>query len=76
MANKPGGMAKVRCDAGIVYLSRYPYAVSIQTSFSEIGPEDQENFVVELGSTIHSVMSVIDSSNDYGQGIALLNRVT
>ena len=76
LANKPGGMAKVRCDAGIVYLSRYPYAVSIQTSFSEIEPEDQESFIVELGSMIHSVMSVLDSSNDYGQGIALLNRVT
>jgi len=75
LANKPGGMARVRCDAGIVYLSQYPYAVSIQTSFSEIEPEDQENFVVELGSMIHSVMSVLDSSNAYGQGIALLNRV-
>ena len=75
LANKPGGMARVRCDAGIVYLSQYPYAVSIQTSFSEIEPEDQENFIVELGSMIHSVMSVLDSSNAYGQGIALLNRV-
>jgi beta-lactamase class A len=75
LANKPGGMARVRCDAGIVYLSQYPYAVSIQTSFSEIEPEDQENFIIELGSMIHSVMSVLDSSNAYGQGIALLNRV-
>ena len=75
LANKPGGMARVRCDAGIVYLDRYPYAVSIQTSFSEIGPEEQENFIVELGLMIHSVMAVIDSSNDYGQGISLLNRV-
>ena len=75
LANKPGGMARVRCDAGIVYLSQYPYAVSIQTSFSEIGPEEQENFIVELGLMIHSVMAVLDSSNDYGQGISLLNRV-
>ena len=76
LANKPGGMARVRCDAGIVYLSRYPYVVSIQTSFSEVEPEDQQNFILELGSMIHSVMAVLDSSNDYGQGIALLNRVT
>ena len=75
LANKPGGMARVRCDAGIIYLSHYPYAVSIQTSFSEIGPEEQENFIVELGLMIHSVMAVLDSSNDYGQGISLLNRV-
>jgi beta-lactamase class A len=75
LANKPGGMARVRCDAGIIYLSHYPYAVSIQTSFSEIGPEEQENFIVELGLMIHSVMAILDSSNDYGQGISLLNRV-
>jgi beta-lactamase class A len=75
LANKPGGMARVRCDAGIIYLSHYPYAISIQTSFSEIGPEEQENFIVELGLMIHSVMAVLDSSNDYGQGISLLNRV-
>ena len=35
----------------------------------------QENFIVELGLMIHSVMAVLDSSNDYGQGISLLNRV-
>ena len=75
LANKPGGMAQVRCDAGIVYLARYPYAVSIQTSFAEIGPEEQENYIVELGLMIHSVMSTLNSSNDYGQGISLLNRV-
>ena len=75
LANKPGGMAQVRCDAGIVYLARYPYAVSIQTSFAEIGPEEQENYIVDLGLMIHSVMSTLDSSNDYGQGISLLNRV-
>jgi beta-lactamase class A len=69
VANKPGGMDRVRCDAGIVYLPRRPYAVAIMTKFALCGPIEQERFIIDVARTIHETMAVLDGTSDYGQGI-------
>ena len=69
LANKPGGMERVRCDAGIVYLPRRPYVMTVMTKFALCEPPDQEWFVIDAARTIHETMTVLDSTSDYGQGI-------
>lgn len=69
LANKPGGMERVRCDAGIVYLARRPYALAVMTKFALCDPPEQERFVIDVARTVHQIMTVLDTSSDYGQGL-------
>ena len=69
VANKPGGMDRVRCDTGIVYLGSRPYAIAVMTNF---GLEDgirQEGFIVDVVQDVHQTMAVLDSTNDFGLGV-------
>jgi len=68
VANKPGGMERVRCDAGIVYLPRRPYAVAIMTKFGICDAAKQEWFIVEAAQFVHETMATLDGSSDHGQG--------
>jgi beta-lactamase class A len=70
LANKPGGMERVRCDAGIVYLERRPYALAAMTKFALCEPPEQERFVIDVARTVHETMVMLDSTSDFGQGIA------
>jgi len=69
LANKPGGMERVRCDAGIVYLERRPYAMAVMTKFAMCEPPEQERFVIDVARTVHETMAMLDSTSEYGQGI-------
>jgi beta-lactamase class A len=69
VANKPGGMDRVRCDAGIVYLPRRPYAIAIMTKFGIRDAAQQEWFVVEAAQCVHETMVTLDGSSVHGQGI-------
>lgn len=69
LANKPGGMERVRCDAGIVYLPRRPYAVAIMSKFALCERMEHERFIIDVAQTIHQTMVALDSTSDYGQGI-------
>ena len=69
VANKPGGMPRVRCDAGIVYIDGGPYALAIMTKFSKASSFHQEHLIVKLAYITHSYMEVLRDSNEYGQGI-------
>jgi beta-lactamase class A len=69
LANKPGGMERVRCDAGIVYLPRRPYAVAVMTKFGLVDPVEQERFVVDVARLVHETMVALDTTSDYGQGV-------
>jgi len=76
LANKSGGMDSVRCEAGIVYLPRRPYAMAIMTKFAVCDNADLEWFLTDTARTIHKTLSLLDETSDYGQGLpaALLNR--
>ena len=69
IANKPGGMDKVRGDTGIVYLSNNPYAVSIMSNFSMVDSISQENFIIDVIRTIHKSMEILDQTNEFGLGL-------
>ena len=69
LANKPGGMERVRCDAGIVYLPRRPYAIAVMTKFSLLDALDHERFIIDVVQLVHETMAALDTSSDYGQGI-------
>lgn len=69
VANKPGGMERVRCDAGIVYLPRRPYAIAVMTKFGLQEPADQERFIVETARLVHETMVALDTTNDAGLGL-------
>jgi hypothetical protein len=61
----------VRCDAGIVFLPRRPYAMSVMTNFALCEPPEQGRFIVDTARTIHQTLVVLDSTSDYGQGIQI-----
>jgi beta-lactamase class A len=75
VANKPGSMERVRCDAGIVYLPRRPYAISVMTKFSLIDVLDHELFIIDVARLVHETMVALDTTNEYGQGIPPEYRV-
>ena len=69
VVNKPGGMEFVRCDAGIVYLPRRPYIVSIMTKWSMLSSRATDDFIIDIARLIHETMATMDAANDYGLGI-------
>lgn len=68
LANKPGAIDHVRCDAGLVRLPNRPYAVAIMTKFGLCSPDAQEQWVVETARVIYETMAALDMSNAYGNG--------
>ena len=69
VANKPGGMDNVQCDAGIVYLPRKPYAVAVMTKHGMIDALEHRQFIVDTSRLVHETMSTLDATNDYGLGL-------
>ena len=69
IANKPGGMDKVRCDVGIVYLPNNPYAISIMSNYGITDSLSQQSFVIELAKTAHKFMLTLDQTNEFGLGL-------
>ena len=69
VANKPGGMPRVHCDAGIVYLPRRPYVIAVMTKFGVPDPLDQQRFVTDVARNVHKTMVTLDTTNDYGLAI-------
>jgi beta-lactamase class A len=69
VANKPGWVDGVMCDAALVYLPRRPYAVALMTKHGMCSVRAQEHFLFTLAATIHEQMVSLDSSNRYGRTV-------
>jgi len=69
VANKSGGMERVRCDAGIVFLEHRPYAIAVMTKFALEDVTRQEAFIVDVAREVHLTMVALDSTNDFGLGV-------
>ena len=70
LANKPGGMDRVRCDAGIVYLPNRPYAIAVMTKFALGNVQQQDRFIVDVASTVHKTMTALDNDQRLRPGRA------
>lgn len=71
VASKPGGMTRVRCDAGIVFLPRRPYGIAVMTKYGLGHPLDLEIAVANVVRTVHETMVALDDSSIFGQGIPI-----
>lgn len=69
VANKSGGMERVRCDVGIVFLRNRPYAITVMTKFGLIATTHSEAFIVDVAQDVHQTMVALDSTNDFGLGV-------
>lgn len=69
IANKTGGMARVRNDAGVVYLPRRPYAVCVMTKYLLCDHSDAEAFIADVSRQVYATMSTLDVTNPWGQGL-------
>jgi beta-lactamase class A len=67
VANKPGWVDGVMCDAALVYLPRRPYLVALMTKHAMCTAREQEQFLFTLAATIHAYMVNLDASNRYGR---------
>ncbi len=67
VANKPGWVDGVMCDAALVELPRRPYLVALMTKHGMVNPLAQEQFLFTLAQTIHSYLVNLDGSNRYGR---------
>ena len=72
VANKPGGMPRVRCDLGIVWLHRYPFALAVMTKFGRELPYEQDQRVTSMARLAYDYMALMEQTNLYGQGLPTL----
>lgn len=71
LASKPGGMDKVRNDAGIVYQKRRPYALCIMTAYGLGDRRLGEQLIADTTNFIHGYMAMLDRSGPWGQGVPI-----
>ncbi len=69
VANKPGWTSGVRCDAGIVYQSRAPYALAIMLKYGNGTPEALDAAIIGLARTAADAIAILDRSNAFGHGV-------
>ncbi|MBX3012017.1 MAG: serine hydrolase [Caldilineaceae bacterium] len=69
IANKPGWVDGVMCDAALVYLPRRPYLVALMTKHALCTVRQQEQFLFTLAATIHEHMVSLDTTNRYGRTV-------
>ncbi len=69
VANKSGGMERVRCDVGIVFLPNRPYAITVMTKFGLHDSTASEALIVDVARDVHQTMVALASTNDYGLGV-------
>lgn len=69
VANKPGWIEGVMCDAALVYLPRRPYMLAVMTKHALCDAVAQELFIVDISATVYATMDALDRSSQYGRRI-------
>lgn len=69
LANKSGGMDRVRGDMGIVELKRRPFAMAVLTKYGALDAGRLTEWVAHTGRLIYDAMAVLDTTSEHGQGI-------
>lgn len=65
VAHKPGGLAGVACDSGIVYLPGRPYVISIMTTYAA-DSEAAASAITEVSRRAYQYFERLARSNSYG----------
>lgn len=63
-ANKPGGLAHVSVDSGIIYLPRRPFVLTVMGSYLSDNPEETTARVIRVA---YKYMSLLDKCTEYGR---------
>ena len=70
IAHKPGGMPRVRSEAGVIYLPNRPYALAVMCKYAMQDVAEQSRFLSDMARITHQYFSTIATSNAFGQGLA------
>jgi beta-lactamase class A len=65
VANKPGGLAGVSCDSGIVYLPNRPYVISVMTTYNH-NAEAARNSITDISRRTFDYFERLARSNSLG----------
>jgi beta-lactamase class A len=72
IANKPGELAGVRNDSGIVFVKNRPFVISVMTSYA--GDERAANNAIsEIAKKAYDYFDMVGSASDYGRIISPAN---
>jgi beta-lactamase class A len=72
IANKPGELAGVRNDHGIVFVKNRPFVISVMTSYA--GDERAANNAIsEIAKKAYDYFDMVGSASDYGRIISPAN---
>jgi beta-lactamase class A len=68
VANKPGALDGVRCDAGIVYLASRPYIFVGMTKY--LASDDQgEQALIQAARAVHGYFQRLAKANIFGRAL-------
>jgi hypothetical protein len=70
VAHKPGGMPRVRSEAGLLFLPNRPYALSVMCKYAVCDVAEQSNFLAEMARTAHRFFATLADTNAFGQGLS------
>ena len=65
VANKPGGLAGVSCDSGIVYLPNRPYVISVMTTYNR-SADAARNSITDISRRVFDYFERLARSNSLG----------
>ncbi len=65
LASKPGGIAGVACESGIVYLAGKPYAISVMTTFDK-DSDTADTAITEISRRVYAYFERLARSNSFG----------
>jgi beta-lactamase class A len=68
IANKPGELDGVRCDAGIVFVPNHPFAIAVMTSYDRDG-RSAEALIGQVALQTWRMFDIISVSSEYGRQI-------
>jgi beta-lactamase class A len=68
VANKPGALQGVRCDAGIVFLPNRPFAIAVMTTYDR-DEQQASNIIGQVGLLAYRMFDVLSVSSSYGRNM-------
>jgi beta-lactamase class A len=72
VANKPGALQGVRCDAGIVFVPGRPFAIAVMTTYDR-DEQAASSIISQVGLLAWRMFDVLSVSSSYGRGISERN---